>query len=463
MEWGDTEIKLDAAQEAELRERYESEKAKSLTHSEKSRDLQALRGKLDKNLNTARDEAQSSHLMTAPLLRQPKAGGDSLADKSFLVTGADVNTQANPEYMQTDPGFEVKPLDENSVERIVGDAAFLYAEGDDVTAESLMLRGVEEFPQHSKELYLCLLDLYHATGQRGQFDATAELFALTFKERTPTWDEETAGTASVSRRDSFTVETNLNESQAVDLYGYIEARILQNRDITIDFSKLRDVTESAMPVLATAIGQLNDLLSDIYVLGIERLRRVLTDEQAEMGKTQPYWLARLAVERLRNDMNSFVQVARDASHSAGVEGNTWAIPRCTVRAPLDLGSGLTLMALDETVAKDPRGGRANSRSSAREESYLNAIGLSGTMKGEEVDRAIHMRATGVTSLTQVIIDCFHLKRIDFEGGVTVLNWVSHWEGQGKQIKIVRANRMVIGLLRRLGLSAATTVMVHALY
>ena len=344
------------------------------------------------------------------------------------------------------------------------DAAFLYAEGDDVTAESLMLRGLEEFPQHAKELYLCLLDLYHATGQRGQFDATAELFALTYKERTPQWSDETAGAASVSRRDSFTVETNLTESQAVDLYGYVEARIQQNRDITIDFSKLRDVTESALPVLARSIGVLNDLLSDIFVLGIERLRRVLTDAQPEMGTAQAYWQARLAVERLRNDMNSFVQVARDASHAAGVEGNTWAIPRCNVRAPLDLGAGLTLMALDETVSKDPRAGsRQNSRSTNRDESYVNAIGLSGTMKGEEVERAMNMRANAVNSLEQVVLDCFHLKRLDFEGGVAVLNWISHWEGQSKQVKIVRANRMVIGLLRRLGLAPVTTVMVHALY
>jgi ABC-type transporter Mla MlaB component len=461
LQWGDTQINLTSEQERELREQYEREKARSRTDSSRDRELQNLRGNLGRHLESVRQEAESEAVITSPQLHLPKkAEQAAAAGGEFVETdpNAGVRTQPSPEYMETDPGFEVKPLDADAMGRIVGDASFMFSEGDDVAAESLLLRGVQEYPQQSKELYLFLLDMYHATGQKKQFESTAELYALTFRQPRPRWNDMTAGAPSVRTLNRFAMQGTMREKMALELFSHIEAKVHAQKDITLDFAGLRAITHDALEPLARSIEMLNEYLADVYLTGTERLRRVLADAVNDFRAEPVYWRARLAVERLRDDMNGFIALAREASLSAEVEGQTWEHPKCQVKAPTDLGEGFTLVNMDAPMATATFAPPA-----LRDEGYVNAIALGGQMKGDEVDKLLKTRATSLAGIDQVVIDCLNLKRLDFEGAVQLLNWASQWESEGKTVKIVRVNRLVSGLLHRLGLPDNTTLVLHTEY
>lgn len=104
---------------------------------------------------------------------------------SPLVQPSPYRTGVNPYYLRSEPVEQAVEVEE--VADVLTQAELLVQLGDPKEAMNVLSRHIRETEQPGPQVWLMLLDLYHATGRESQYKALAEGFEALFNAAVPPW------------------------------------------------------------------------------------------------------------------------------------------------------------------------------------------------------------------------------------------------------------------------------------
>ena len=343
-----------------------------------------------------------------------------------------------PDDMLTDPELE--------------EAAIRFANGDDAGAESALvgaLAGQALRPEVAEVWVAALLDLYRATGRSDAFDHAAMDHACWLNNLRPRWvdialNSDTA-VASLSATTTSPAVRRAVWACPVELTaeGMEELRIALSGSPPpwhLDWSRLNDISDDALPFLAGFFGSLCAEDVALRFSGADRLTKALRDltPSGSRGPDETAWTVRLDALRTMQLQDEFELAALDFCITFEVAPPAWEPARCRY-----------LDADQEAVAQ-------GTASTVTMPLSLNGVEgaslvLSGQILGDAVS-ALALLGNDHTPGAHLLVSCKGLVRVDFSAAGSILNWVATCHSKGCQVQFRDVNRLVAAFFNVIGIT-----------
>jgi ABC-type transporter Mla MlaB component len=343
-----------------------------------------------------------------------------------------------PDDMLTDPELE--------------EAAIRFANGDDAGAESALvgaLAGQALRPEVAEVWVAALLDLYRATGRSDAFDRAAMDHACWLNNLRPRWvdialNSDTA-VASLSATTPSLAVRRAVWACPVELTaeGMEELRIALSGSPPpwhLDWSRLNDISDDALPFLAGFFGSLCAEDVALRFSGADRLTKALRDltPSGSRGPDETAWTVRLDALRTMQLQDEFELAALDFCITFEVAPPAWEPARCRY-----------LDADQEAVAQ-------GTASTVTMPLSLNGVEgaslvLSGQILGDAVS-ALALLGNDHAPGAHLLVSCKGLVRVDFSAAGSILNWVATCHSKGCQVQFRDVNRLVAAFFNVIGIT-----------
>ena len=343
-----------------------------------------------------------------------------------------------PDDMLTDPELE--------------EAAIRFANGDDAGAESALvgaLAGQALRPEVAEVWVAALLDLYRATGRSDAFDHAAMDHACWLNNLRPRWvdialNSDTA-VASLSATTTSPAVRRAVWACPVELTaeGMEELRIALSGSPPpwhLDWSRLNDISDDALPFLAGFFGSLCAEDVALRFSGADRLTKALRDltPSGSRGPDETAWTVRLDALRTMQLQDEFELAALDFCITFEVAPPAWEPARCRY-----------LDADQEAVAQ-------GTASTVTMPLSLNGVEgaslvLSGQILGDAVS-ALALLGNDHAPGAHLLVSCKGLVRVDFSAAGSILNWVATCHSKGCQVQFRDVNRLVAAFFNVIGIT-----------
>ncbi|MET4579590.1 STAS domain-containing protein [Ottowia thiooxydans] len=383
-----------------------------------------------------------------------------------------IPTQANDALSSGPMGLEAQAIAKQAPE--IEEAAIRFANGDTAGAESglrELLRGGDSHNQ-PQDTWLTLFDLYRATGEQDKFDDVAIEFASRFDRSAPQW---TLGPLLSSQNASLLPQEINKPSNA--LAHWVAPSILGVQSVAalnatlartgspwrIDWRYLKTVEPAALPVFTEALQRWADTAVRLKFIGSEILLQLL-DEQSptdDRSVDPMWWVARLALLRVLNEMDEFELVALKYCVTYEVSPPAWQEPSSAFTAMTSDGDSILSAQDDQNPPHEAQeasfGADVSPLLGAGEPANQGAIKseLQGVLLGD-AEAALRdlTLADGVVSIE---FNCSQLERVDFGAAGTLLNWATAQQLQGRQVVFRHVNRLVAAFFGVVGISEVARV------
>ncbi|WP_028601514.1 STAS domain-containing protein [Ottowia thiooxydans] len=355
----------------------------------------------------------------------------------------------------------------------VEEAAIRFANGDTAGAESglrELLRDADPLNQ-SQDTWLTLFDLYRATGEQGKFDDAAVDFASRFGRSAPQWALGpllSSQNAALLPQETGTPSNALAHWVAPSVLG-VQSVAALNATLgrhappwRVDWRYLKVVEPAALPVFTEALQRWADTSARFKFIGGETLIQLLVDNSPTDDRSVDpmWWVARLALLRVLNEMDEFELVALKYCVTYEVSPPAWQEPSNVFTAMTS--DGESILGVDD--GRDaPQGAPetlgVTDLSPLAMGELANQGVLKSELKGELLgDAELVLRdldiAEGVVSIE---FNCSHLERVDFGAAGTLLNWATTQQEQGRQVVFKHVNRLVAAFFGVVGISEVARV------
>lgn len=195
----------------------------------------------------------------------------------------------------------------------VEESAILYANGQSMAAEGLLLDSLGGFGQHERLPWWMLFDLYQATGQENRFESIAIDYASHFETSPPAWQpllpaQAAPQLAGVAASESF--------GPALD--GAIDARLQRLLAssaplVRIDLGAVRSADAQGCALLLKALQSLRKEGRELVLAGADTLMATLRPMLAvgDRASGEAPWLLLLELLLLSNREKDFEESAMD--------------------------------------------------------------------------------------------------------------------------------------------------------
>lgn len=349
------------------------------------------------------------------------------------------------------------------------EAAIRFANGDHEGAEAglqdVLAQHANDAPQPLLEIWMTLFDLFRATGQQDRFDALAINFAARFDRSAPLWFSmpaqlgmaaEPAADAAPVRRD---YAWNAPAKLTVQTVAALQAALSRAASPwTLTWSRLAEIEEAAVPLLAAEFERWSEQSGQIVFVGADRLHAVLEAHTQSGDREQDphWWRLRMAALRLMGRPDEFEMVALDYCVTYEVSPPSWQAPRCGYQddggsaAPAaPPASGADLMARASWSPQAP-----GVPASAPAPLVAGLDGLAGHVEGDAT-AALEALAAGAASAGKdapLQVRCDRLIRIDFSAAGSVLNWAAEQQAQGRVVQFLNLHRLVAVFFNVVGIN-----------
>ncbi|MDO5693770.1 MAG: hypothetical protein Q4G70_15055 [Pseudomonadota bacterium] len=373
------------------------------------------------------------------------------------------------------PEFNVEVMAAAKQDPEVEEAAIRFANGDTAGAEAVLLDllAVGGTHRNNVDTWLTLFDLYRCANESTKFDDAALDFAAIFGRSAPQW-------ALVTELGSFpepvaaqpvAVTAGVFHWACPSVMGVQSVAALKMtlaRHVPpwrIDWRHLKTIEPAALPALTDVLKEWADSPARVKFLGVERLLEVLIEHSpTDDREADPqWWVARLALLRLMDDMDEFEMVALNYCVTYEVSPPAWETPKSSYSAMNEEGVTLQPSQFDADDMGEP------SRSFALSESPISAAaaldnGLyKGKLEGEHIgsmDDALQafVKASGV--FTGFEINCRKLLRVDFGAAGDLLNWCMEQQGKGQTVTLKQVNRLLAAFFGVIGITESARVMLR---
>ena len=355
----------------------------------------------------------------------------------------------------------------------IEEAAIRFANGDTAGAESglrELLRGADLHNQ-SQDTWLTLFDLYRATGEQDKFDDVAIEFASRFDRSAPQW---TLGPLLSSQNATLLPQEKNKPSNA--LAHWVAPSILGVQSVAalnatlartespwrIDWRYLKSIEPAALPVFTEALQRWADTAVRFKFIGSEILLQLL-DEQSptdDRSVDPMWWVARLALLRVLNEMDEFELVALKYCVTYEVSPPAWQEPSNAFTAMTSEGDSILGAEDEQEPSHDapevPYGADASLLAMGEPASQgVLKSELQGVLLG---DAEAALRDVAVAEgVVSIEFNCSQLERVDFGAAGTLLNWATAQQLQGRRVVFRHVNRLVAAFFGVVGISEVARV------
>ncbi|MBX3632040.1 MAG: STAS domain-containing protein [Simplicispira sp.] len=409
---------------------------------------------------------------TAPLALPAAPAAPLFADNSMAIAAFGSAAGAQP------PGHapavaRAAPAAAPELERFVHEpdleeAAIRFANGDHEGAEAglqdVLAQHANDAPEPLLEIWMTLFDLFRATGQQDRFDALAINFAARFDRSAPLWfsmpaqlgmEPPPADDAAPVRRDfSWNAPAKLSVQTVAALQAALGRAV---SPWTLTWSRLTDIDEAAVPLLADEFERWAEQAGQFVFVGAGSLQAVLEahTQSGDREQAPHWWRLRMAVLRLMGRPDEFEMVALDYCVTYEVSPPSWQSPRCAYQddggaAPAaPTTGGAELMARASWTPLGP-----GEQASAPAPLVEGAQGLVGHVEGDAT-AALEAVAAGMAGAPKDVplqVRCDRLIRIDFSAAGSVLNWAAEQQAQGRVVQFLNLHRLVAVFFNVVGIN-----------
>lgn len=303
----------------------------------------------------------------------------------------------------------------------VDESAILYANGQSIAAEQLLLESLPTLGHHERLPWWMLFDLYQADGREEQFESIAIDYASHFETSPPTWQplapapdaaHPVQGVAAVE-----TFDTQLDATVAPRLQRVLDAPA---PTVRLDFGKVRTIDADGADCLLNTLQALRAGGRELVLAGADTLLTTLRPMLVvgKRGASPALWLLLLELLLLTNREKDFEEAAMDYCVTFEVSPPSFEAPLHVSTAAPAPGQGDRFMLPTVITSLEP--------------ALIKAI-----------DAYAEERET-------LVLDCSRLARIDYAGAGSLLARLDAQAANGRTVELRELNHLVAALLRLLG-------------
>jgi anti-anti-sigma regulatory factor len=318
------------------------------------------------------------------------------------------------------------------------EAAVLYANGNDRDAEHL-LTAVFDDPTATvgEGLWMMLLDLYRLTGQRERFEARVIDYARRFERSPPAWEDLSLQSAK-RRPEAAAALVNFPaalSAQAAQQLQQICAIGRKSGSLRIDLGRVRSIDDEGCSALKQALAQLAADRVKLTIFNASRLVDLLAPRvKPGQADNRDSWMLMLEMLKYTGESARFEDLAVDYAVTFEESPPSW---ESKVPAPGE----------QQVVAEEaPERG---------EEEFCFDGDLSGS-SSEAIRKLEEFASTRQT----VVVDCSHLRRIDFVAAGTLFNSLASFQAHGKSVQLQKVNAMIGALMRVMSIDQVAVVILR---
>ena len=355
----------------------------------------------------------------------PASGSNSQPPKTELskLDFTNASQQGAIEVMEVATGIGV----------VYEEAAVLYANGNDRDAEHL-LTAVFDDPAATvgEGLWMMLLDLYRLTGQRERFEARVIDYARRFERSPPAWEDLSLQPAK--RRPAAAALLNLPASlsaQTEPQFQQICVIARKSGALRIDLGRVRSIDDQGCALVKQTLAQLSAERIKLTIFNASRLVDLLAPRvKPGEAENRDYWMLMLEMLKYTGESSRFEDLAVDYAVTFEESPPSWE-------------SKMPLPGDDQVVAEETQG---------RGEEFFFEGDLTGS-SNETIRKLDDFSSTRQA----VLVDCSHLRRVDFVAAGTLFNALSSLQAHGKNVQLHRVNAMVGALMRVMSIDQVAQV------
>ena len=286
------------------------------------------------------------------------------------------------------------------------------------------------------EPWLMLFELYQQQQNRQAYDALGLDFVVAFERTPPVWRQQINQPKVVNNASAyhaFPAELTIANIEK-EAQQFLATR-QKTPDIRVDFSKLKKIDALGAAELVAVLPRRHKQQGQLQILGSKVLIDLI-NPKIEVGRRipaeAPFWLLLIEIHQILGLQEEFENLAVDYAITFEVSPPSWD--------PLQAPKTGTQIANDEAKA------RAEVEQAADEQSQL--IGIITADQPQLLNKISDL----VDNNSSAILDFSRIDRIDFESAGQLLNLSMSWLQQGKKIRIINVNELVLGLLRVMGIA-----------
>jgi len=313
------------------------------------------------------------------------------------------------------------------------EAAILYANRQDAAAQAALEEAIQSDevpPQAARQAWLMLFDLFENQGRRAEFEAAAIKYAIRFETSPPAFnDRSDVKTSAPASCHQFAFAGKLDMAAAKQ-FGNLRTMAGKHRALRIDLSKVEQITPDGSDQLRACLAALHKSGHAVTLASAEHAIALLKG-QIEIGRSdlpETYWLLLLDLYQELGLQEPFEEAALSYCITYEVSPPSWI--------------------------ETPKGEATQQAAPAAPapESGDGAFLLRG-----EIEGIAAATFNGIGELAaekkHVVIDLYHLKRMDFIAAGSLLNLVSALKSAGKSIELRSPSPLLATLFVTMGFAA----------
>lgn len=304
----------------------------------------------------------------------------------------------------------------------IGEAAILYASGQDEGVETL-LKGM--LAENNPRIWHMLFDFLRLNKRQGEFDRLALDYAMRFECSPPVWPAEhdpDAGTnkAAKSATRALALPEKL-EGSVCSKFGAVLTSLGKNTSLQLDFSKVTGVAPEGAAQFVEMLATSRKNKIQLQVSGASSMLDVLRSHMHDQPDIQAYWLMQLALFQMLGKQTEFEDMAVDFAVTFELSPPSWE----------------NVQAAQEVAPPEPE---------IPSDAFALTSIVSESSQGE-LDKLLQY----AESRSSVVIDCTKVTRFDYGYVGTFIGQLMQLLGTGKAITLQGQNALVNELFRTMGI------------
>ena len=376
------------------------------------------------------------------------------------------------------PTFQPTQADQFVHDPQIEDAAILFANGDFEGAGQILLNlmAASELQAQQEKIWMTLLDLYRASGDRKRFDSAGIDFAAQFGRSAPQWStaievEPLPLPATVMVTPGGQVQQWISPP-TLGPAALAQLKTVLSKATTpwlLNWSQLTRVEEAVLPEIEGLFAGWCKSGLQLRFVGTRHLEELLraNTTTGDAGIRAEWWLWRLNYLRLAGMEDDFETVALDYCITYEMSPPDWEPPLCSFcSSELDATQAddeTPVLVVSEELLSTRSGEFSSTRQGALEfsDGFAGAGPVSGGARFGHVElsnnllgdasAAIEKMDRGRSGFSKVIVDCRHLGRVDFLAAGDLLNWTAARSAEGCKVEFRNLNRLVATFFSVIGI------------
>ena len=326
-------------------------------------------------------------------------------------------------------------------QNVVDEASIIFASGEERTAAEMILRYLNETKGNvDKRVWYILLDIYHALGNRDNFEQLSIHFAKRFGTSPPSWqtgdgssEAQPAKSAVAAGRNVLIIEGGIGGGIIAKTKEFVAAA-KEMKTCKIDVSRMKpdQCDAEGLGSMQAVMGQLRKHKVAATLMGENHLatwlkKKVDSSKERQDPSDSPYWLLLLEILQWRGQMDEFEELSLEYTITYEISGPGWE------------PSGVMTIEAAAEVHDEGR------------ESDCDVV-PEPLVTDVSVQRIQDQIGKMIKEKSSIRLDFRSVKRMDFSSAGAFLGFVSSLGDDSKKLTIVGPSELIVALFDVVGLS-----------